>query len=132
IAAPIGEAQMLQGNLALARNWLAPGQFAPGDQAYGFRMLGRLELGEGNLAAASLASERALRIDANSAALVREIVQLRYGAGEHVQAIAAVGQAVRLDPENVAALSFQGQIVRDGVGPVAALPWFARAHLLAP
>ena len=132
IAAPMGEAKMLQGNLALARNWLAPGHFAPGDQAYGFRMLGQIEMEEGNLAAANLAFERALQIDANSAALWVDIGQLRYRAGEQVQAIAAVRQAVRLDPENVAALLFQGQIVRDAVGPVAALPWFARAHLLAP
>ena len=132
IAASMGEAKMLQGNLALARNWLAPGQFASGDQAYGFRMLGQIEMEEGNLATASLAFERALRIDPDSAALWVDIGQLRYRAGEQVQAIAAVHQAVLLDPGNVAALSFQGQIVRDAVGPVAALPWFARAHLLAP
>lgn len=132
IAASMGEAKMLQGNLAQARRWLAPGRFVWSQKTYGFRMLGRLEMKEGNLQAAARAFNRALGANPESAALWVDIGQLRYRAGEQIQAIAAVRQAVIYDPTNVTALSFQGQIVRDANGPAAALPWFARAHIHAP
>ena len=132
IAARMGEAELLQGDLTQARRWLAPGRFAPGEQAHGFRMLGRLEMENGNLAAAGQAFDRALQMAPNDADLWVDIGRLRYRGGEQVEAIAAVEKAVRLDPRNVGALAFQGQLVRDAIGPVTALGWFARAAKLAP
>lgn len=132
IAAQMGEAEMLQGNLPEARHWLAPGQFSADQRAYGYRMLGRLEMDDGNLPAAGRAFDRALQIAPANADLWVDIGRLRYRGGEQLQAIAAVRRAVSLDPENVGGLLFQGQMVRDAVGPVSALPWFARAVQRAP
>jgi tetratricopeptide (TPR) repeat protein len=132
VAARMGEAELLQGDMAQARRSLGPGQFAAGEQAHGFRMLGRLEIEDGNLAAAGQAFDRALQVAPNNADLWVDIGRLRYRGGEQVEAIAAVEKAVALDPRNVGALTFQGQLVRDAIGPVAALNWFVRAKKVAP
>ena len=127
VAAHMGEALLDQGQRDKAREWLGPARFAPGDALHGLRMLGRLERLDGNLPAAGQAYDRALAINGKDAALWVDIGRLRYSGGEHIQAIEAADHALSLDPKNVRALEFRGQIVRDQYGLAAALPWFEAA-----
>lgn len=60
VAARMGEALLLQGDLVKAREWLGPMQFAKGEEAHGYRMLGMLERLSGNLPAAGQAYDKAL------------------------------------------------------------------------
>lgn len=124
IAAAMGEALMKQGAPDKARDWLAPGQFASGQESYGWRMLGRLERSEGNLPAAGQAYDRALQYAPNDGQLWVDIGRLRYAGGEQVQAVAAADHALELDPGNPRTLEFRGQLIRDQYGLTAALPWF--------
>ena len=132
VAARMGEAEMLQGDTAQARRWLEPGRFAPGEQAHGFRMLGRLEMEDDDLPAAGRAFDRALQFAPDDADLWIDIGRMRYRGGQQLEAIAAVRRAVALDADNVGALVFQGQIVRDSTGPLSALVWFAQARQQSP
>lgn len=127
VAAVAGEAELLQGDLAAARRWLAPGRFARGTGARGFQALARLQIQQGDLAAATRAYDRALEQGGASAGLWVEIGRLRYRVGEHHLALAAVAKAMEIDAREPRALEFRGQLVRDARGPVAALPWFERA-----
>lgn len=127
LAAYFGEAELAQGHLAEARDWLGEAEFAPGSRARGLRTLGLLEMRSGNLAAAGAAFDRALAIDALDSELWVAIGRLRYLGGEQAQAIEASERAVTLGPGNVEALRFRGQLVRDAYGMDAALPWFEAA-----
>ena len=127
VAAAMGTAYLAQGERGKAREWLGPGQFTPADAAMGFRSLAALERAEGKLAAAGKAYDRALALTPRDALLWVEIGRLRYAGGEHLLAIEAADHALALDPENVRALEFKGQIVRDQYGLAAALPWFQSA-----
>ena len=53
VAPAMGEAEMLQGDLVKAREWLGAGDFAPQQRLYGFHQLARLEMAEDNLPAAA-------------------------------------------------------------------------------
>lgn len=132
VAAPMGEAELLQGELVKARAWLEDGDFAPRDRAYGFRMLGRLEMQDGDLPAAGQAFDQALQADPNDVLLWVDIGRMRYLGGEQSQAIEASIQALELGPENPRALEFRGQLVRDARGYRAALPFFAKGLKHAP
>lgn len=132
VAARMGEAELLQGQLAEARRWLGPGQFSEPERAHGLRMLGLLEMREGNLPQAGKAFDSALKRAPRDAALWVDIGRLRYMGGEQIEAIDAVSRALSFDPANVRALEFQGQLVRDSYGPYAALPIFEEALRHAP
>lgn len=132
VAAAMGDAYIQQGNLAKAREWLGPGDFVADQQAYGFRSLGLIERFERNLPAAGKAYDRALKLEPNNSQLWVDIARLRYLGGEHLEAIGAAERALELDPGNVRALEFRGQLVLDQFGPAAALPWFEAALLRAP
>ncbi|MDE8651028.1 tetratricopeptide repeat protein [Novosphingobium sp. H3SJ31-1] len=132
VAAYMGEAYLAQDNAEKARVWLGPGEFSPDTAATGFRALARLEQHDGNLPAAGRAFDRALAITPNDAGLWVEIGRLRYVGGEHQLAIDASRHALDLDPRNVRALEFQGELVRDRYGLAAALPWFEAALARAP
>ena len=132
VAAAMGDAYIQQGNLLKAREWLGPGEFVATQQAYGFRTLGLLERFERNLPAAGKAYDRALSLEPNNSQLWVDIARLRYLGGEHLQAIGAAERALELDPGNVRALEFRGQLVLDQFGPVAAIPWFEAALVRAP
>ncbi len=127
VAGLLGEAALLEGDRAKARDWLGPGQFSDATRGHGFRMLGQLEMAEGNLAAAGRAFDAALTVAPNDPALWVDIGRLRYRGGEQLQAIAAAEKAVALGPDNPAALQFRGQLARDSEGLDAAARWFARA-----
>ena len=124
LAAPMAEALIRQGQLAKAREWLAAGEFAPGQEAYGWRMAGLLERTQRNYPAAAAAYDRALAINPRDAALWVDIGRLRYASGQQIEAVEAVERALAIDPANVRALQFRGQLVRDQFGLPAALVWF--------
>lgn len=132
LAAYLGEAELLQGDMRSARTWLDSGDFSAETRGHGFRMLGRLEMAEGNLAAAGAAFDRALQSAPDDPELWVDIGRLRYLGGEQVQAVDASERAVELGPQNAAALAFRGQLVRDAHGMEAALPWFEAALAIAP
>ena len=127
VAAYMGEALLDQDAPDKAREWLEPGAFTPGTAALGFRRLAQLERTQGNLAAAGTAFDRAMAITPRDATMWVEIGRLRYVGGEHMLAIEAADYALRLDPDNVRALEFKGQLARDSQGLTAGLPWFERA-----
>lgn len=132
VAALMGAAYLAQGDPRHAREWLQSGQFSRGDAAQGFRMLAQLERGEGHLPAAGAAYDRALAIAPKDPTLWVEIGRLRYVGGEHTKAVEAADHALELDPRNVRALEFRGQLVRDQIGLRAALPWFESALQQSP
>ena len=132
IAAPMGEAELLQGERAQARDWLQDGDFVPEDRVYGFRMLGRLEMQEGDLPAAGHAFDQALAAGPNDALLWVDIGRMRYRGGEQRQAIEASINALQLAADNPRVLEFRGQLVRDAQGFRAALPFFAKGLKHAP
>ena len=123
----MGEALLDQDAPDKAREWLEPGAFTQDTAALGFRHLAQLERIQGNLAAAGEAFDRAVAITPRDATMWVEIGRLRYVGGEHVLAIEAADYALRLDPDNVRALEFKGQLVRDSQGLTAGVPWFERA-----
>lgn len=131
VAAAMGEAWLLQGDMRRARDWLG-GDFAPGTEAHGNRMRGRLEHAAGNLPAAGAAYDAALRFARCDAPLWVDIGRLRYAGGEQRQAIEAAEQALTCDPRDPRALEFRGQLVRDSFGPAAALAWFEAGLAAAP
>ncbi|MET1754876.1 tetratricopeptide repeat protein [Novosphingobium sp. RD2P27] len=132
VAAWLGAAYLRQEDFARARHWLGPGAFSSESAAEGFRLLARLEQIDGNLPAAGAAYDRALAITPNDAVLWVEIGRLRYRGGEHLLAIEAANHALALDPRNVRALEFSGELVRDRVGLLASLPWFEAGLKQAP
>ncbi|WP_236554740.1 tetratricopeptide repeat protein [Novosphingobium sp. 9U] len=132
VAAYLGSAYLRQGDRARARKWLAPAAFTRDSAAEGFRVLAQLELSEGHLAAADHAYDRALQVTPRDAGLWVEIGRMRYRGGEHIAAIEAADHAIALDPRNVRALEFRGQLVRDRYGLLAAIPWFEAALAQAP
>jgi tetratricopeptide (TPR) repeat protein len=132
VAARMGEAFIYQGRRDKAREWLAPGFFAPEDAAHGFHLLGLLEHGEGKLEAAARAYDRATSLAPKSVSLWVDLGYLHYASGDQVKAIEAADLALSLDPNNVRALEFRGLIVRDQYGLAAALPWLEAARVQAP
>ncbi|HUD28654.1 MAG TPA: tetratricopeptide repeat protein, partial [Novosphingobium sp.] len=127
VNALMGQALMAQDRRDRARDWLAPGRFSSATAAGGWRALGLLERLDGNLPASGRAYDRALAIIPDDPTLWVEIGRLRYAGGEHRLAIEAAERALSLDPADVRALEFRGQLVRDRYGLLAALPWFERA-----
>ncbi len=132
VSALMGEAYLVQQNPRKAREWLAPGRFAPASAARGFRALARLNQQEGDLAAAGQAFDRAIALTPRDATMWVEIARLRYAGGEHLLALEAGDYALKLAPRNASALQLRGQIVRDRTGLASALPWFDRALANSP
>ena len=132
VAAAMGEAMLDQHELAKARAWLGPGQFAKGTEAQGWRLRGLLERMDGNLAAAGQAFDKAMVANPKDPLLWVEIGRLRYVGGEHLQAIDAAHNALVLGPQNPRALEFQAELTRDAYGYAAALPLYEQALEQAP
>lgn len=132
VAAFLGEAELQQGQLAEAREWLRGGDFSEETQTHGFHMLARLEMVEGNLPAAGQAFDKALARNRENSDLWVDIARLRYRGGEQLQAVEASDYAVELEPDNPRASQLRGQLTRDSQGMFAAIPWFERALENAP
>ncbi len=127
VAAAMGEAELLQGQIAEARKWLGKGEFTDATAGRGFLMLGKLEMQVGNLPSAGTAFDRALAFMPDDAELWVYIARLRYRGGEQAQAVDAALRAIELGPDNAEALLLRGQLARDAEGMAAALPFFERA-----
>lgn len=132
VAARMGQALLLQGDLRKAREWLAPGQFSQQDSALGWRMTGLMLRQEGRLAEAGQAYDRALAVQPDDALLWVDIARLRYVGGEHVPAIQAAERALALAPDNPRAIELRAQLLIDQAGPVAAIPLLERGLEVAP
>lgn len=132
VAAFFGQAELQQGQLTEARQWLTEGRFSAATAGHGFHMLGRLHMSEGNLAAAGAAFDRAIAIEPDNPRLWVDIGRLRYRGGEQSAAVEAAMRAIELGPEDPDALLFRGQLARDSEGAIAALPWFERAQAAKP
>lgn len=132
VAAAMGEALIDQGELVRAREWLGAAEFAKGQEAYGLRMLGMMERNLGNLAAAGAAYDRALTYGMRDPLLWVDIGRLRYMGGEQLQALEASERALAAGPDNVRALEFRAQLLRDSLGHAAALPLYEKALEQAP
>lgn len=132
VAAAMGEALIVEGQPDRAREWLAPGRFAPGEEAYGWRMLALLERRQGNLSAAGRALDAALARNPADPMVWVEIGRLRYSGGEHLQAIEAANKALALDPENPRALELNAQLQRESAGYADALQLYREALVQAP
>ncbi len=127
IAAFLGQAELQQNQVGDARRWLENADFTPQTQGLGYHMLGRVELAEGHLPMAGMAFDRALETMPGNPELWVDIGRLRYLGGEQKQAIEASLRALELGPDNVAALQFRAQLVRDSEGLEAALPLYEAA-----
>ena len=132
VAALMGSAYLRQGDRQSAREWVAPGVFSPDTRAEGFRVLGWIEQQDRHLDAAMRAYDRALAAAPNDADLWIEIARLRDRRGEHTLALQAGDRAMAIDPRNVRALEFRGDVVRDRFGLLASLPWYESALAKAP
>lgn len=132
VSAAMGEALLLQGNFAAARQWLARGDFAGGTQARGWAALGKVERAQGNFAAAAAAYDKAVRLTPKDPVLWVEIGRLRYLGGNHRQAEQAVDTALSFDPQNARALEFKAQLVGQSLGYAAAADYYDQALAVAP
>lgn len=132
VAALMGEALLVQDAPDKARTWLADGAFTQDTAATGFRALGRLELLDKNFPASAAAFDHAIALTPRDATMWVEIGRMRYAGREHLLAIAASDYALSIDPNNVRALEFRAQIVRDRDGLLPSLAWFKRALARAP
>lgn len=132
VAAAMGEALILQGEYPRAAQWLQAQPFASDQQAYGWRMAGLLLRHQGNLAGAGAAFAKALAVAPKDPLLWVEIGRLRYVSGQQIQAIEAAQRALELGPDNVRALEFRAQLLRDAEGDAAALPLYEKALEEAP
>ena len=132
VRALMGEALLAQGDLAKAREWLAPAGFSPPTRVLGYRMLGRLELRERYLPEAGAAFDRALAVAPDDSELWTDIARLRYTGGEQAQAIQAADRALKSGPGDPAALAFRALLIRNQNGLASALPWFDAALSRSP
>jgi tetratricopeptide (TPR) repeat protein len=132
VTVDMGEALIQQGERQKARDWLASGQFAKGEEGRGWRLLGLLERLEGNLPAAGRALDKAIGAAPDDPLMWVEVGRLRYQGGEQRQALDAAEQALKVGPDNSRALEFQAQLLRDSAGHAAALPLFERALKVTP
>jgi cellulose synthase operon protein C len=132
VAAVIGEGELLQGDLADARNWLGAADFSSTTRNRGLYALAKLELTEDNLMAASAVFDRILANGGGTAAIWVDIGRLRYRQGQHHAALQAAARAMALDGNDPRALEFMAQLTRDAHGVREALPLFQRATQSAP
>ncbi|WP_260923615.1 tetratricopeptide repeat protein [Novosphingobium sp. 9] len=132
VAAYMGEAYIVQSDPDNARKWLETRDFDSPSAPEGWRNLALVELQIGNIGAAGEAYRKALTLAPNDAGLWVEVGRWNYAAGRHLDAIAAARRAIELAPNNVQALRFTAQLVRDSQGLVASLPWFEHALRVDP
>lgn len=132
VAAYLGEAALVRGDMETARYWLAPKQFDETSRLHGLRMLAQLEIRERRFDIAEEIHQQALAIGAEDPGLHVDIGRLRYITANQLGALQSSLRAIELDPDNVAALLFRGQIARDAEGPESSLVWFRRATEVAP
>lgn len=116
-------ARLLQGDADSAIDEI--GQAPPSAYARRVRALALAARGDVGQAQQLLADLVAAR--PGDAAAATALGRLRLSLGEVAGAGRAAAQAVRAAPGEPAALTLQGEVVRTRYGPIAALPWFAKA-----
>ena len=127
-----GHALALQGKLQKARDQLMADDIPPQHQGYAARIMGKVALQAGDQQLASLSFNRAMELDRENPDLWVDIARFRSETGDQAGATNAVDEAVKLDPANVRALQYRGELLRFQYGLGAALPWFERALEIDP
>ncbi|GAA0470643.1 hypothetical protein GCM10009096_09430 [Parasphingorhabdus litoris] len=127
-----GHAFQLQGNWSRAKEQLFAGDIPIQHQAYAARITGRMASQTGDAALASRAFDHAITLDPKDGDLWVDIARFRAESGNQAGAIAAVEEAVALQPNNIRALQYRGELLRFQFGLGAALPWFERGLQIDP
>lgn len=127
-----GQALQLQGKLKEAKIELLADDIPVEHQAFAARILGRVGMDLGDDLLASQAFDRAIKLDPQYSDLWVDVARFRAGSGDQAGAIAAVDEAVKLEPNNIRALQYRGELLRFQFGLGAALPWFERALQIDP
>lgn len=128
----MGHALWLQGENEAASNLLTKGPIGAPFLTYANRILGRVRMDMGDFTGAGKALDQALENDRDDSMAWTDLARYRFALADQGGAIAAVEEAVKLNPNNVRALELRGQLVRSQFGLVAALPWFERALQINP
>ena len=127
-----GHAYSLQGDVQKAREQLSAGDIPRKNQGYAARIMGKVALQMEDAELASTAFNRAMELDAKNPDLWVDIARFRANTGDQAGATNAVDEAVKLDPKNIRALQYRGELLRFQFGLGAALPWFERALQIDP
>lgn len=127
-----GHALSLQGKAQKARDQLLADDIPSEHQAYAARILGKVALQMGDEQLASQSYNRAIGLDRRNPDLWVDIARFRADSGDQAGATNAVDEAVKLDPDNIRALQYRGELLRFQFGLGAALPWFERALQIDP
>ena len=127
-----GHALQLQGKLKEAKNELMADDIPLEHQATAARIMGRVAQQLGDDVLASQAFDHAIKLNPGYSELWVDVARFRAGSGDQAGAIAAVDEAVKIDPKNIRALQYRGELLRFQFGLGAALPWFERALQIDP
>ncbi len=127
-----GHALYLQGKAQKAREQLLADDIPWEHQGYAARIMGKLAMQVGDEQLARLSFNRAIELDRRNPELWVDIARFRADSGDQAGATNAVDEAVKLDPDNIRALQYRGELLRFQFGLGAALPWFERALEIAP
>jgi cellulose synthase operon protein C len=123
----LGHALWLEGDLNRAEAILNDDSIQKENRAYAERILGRVYMDQGNFDDARSTFDGALKITPKNAELWTDIGRFRLALGDQLGASDAAQYAASLDQNNVRVLEFNGRMIRERYGLMAALPWFERA-----
>jgi tetratricopeptide (TPR) repeat protein len=132
VAHLLGHALWLEGEFDKAKAQLLRSDILPKHKGYALRILGRVQMEEGDFLAAQRAFEFALQLSPQDALIWADFARLRFAVADRKGAIDAVDRALRLAPNDVRAIEFRGQLMREQYGVVVALPWFERGLQIQP
>jgi tetratricopeptide (TPR) repeat protein len=127
-----GHAYFLQEDAQKARDQLLASDIPRKNQGYAARIMGQVALQMGDEPLASAAFNRAMELDRENPDLWVAIARFRANTGDQAGATNAVDRAVKLDPNNIRALQYRGELLRFQFGLGAAIPWFERALQIDP
>jgi tetratricopeptide (TPR) repeat protein len=127
-----GHAYSLQGKAQKARDQLLTNDIPRKNQGYAARIMGKVALQMEDEELAGAAYNRAMELDGKNPDLWVDIARFRARSGDQAGATNAVDEAVKLDPANIRALQYRGELLRFQFGLGAALPWFERALQIDP
>jgi len=127
-----GHAYSLQGKAQKARDQLLTNDIPRKYQGYAARIMGKVALQMEDEQLAGAAYNRAMELDGKNPDLWVDIARFRARSGDQAGATNAVDEAVKLDPANIRALQYRGELLRFQFGLGAALPWFERALQIDP
>jgi tetratricopeptide (TPR) repeat protein len=132
VAHLMGHALWLEGEFDKAKAHLLRSNIPPKHKGYALRIFGRVHMDAGDFVAAQQAFELALKLSPQDGLVWTDLARLRFAVADRKGAIDAVDWALKLAPNEVRAIEFRGQLMRDQYGVVAALPWFERGLQIQP